>query len=364
MKNTVIMGAIVLGGLAGCEFTGKLTRRYQSVKSTKLPADSISQFVGIGAYTIEADKLEPIKLKSVFELSDKAQQEYIKQVSSKEVSSSGLVKSIGMPLETKEIAKIEILDYTKFKKRIVISVRNLNYWPADRISKVNVIIEFDSAIKLLSCNRLTTEYQTLDLGKISYSNSNSIDLTGNLSSNLASGIGSSDALKQTYPYVANVPSNGITETNQGNTASRNSSRGNGLTAKVAASRSFAEEVMLRQRIVALNASIEKNRLSLFQESISGIDLTGNILADLIFEARDDVRVQRTYSFSNLSTAAPLDLARPRRPDYARILLHQLPLGRAVCERREPGPPNQRPLRPAPDALPPDVERREVPARQH
>ena len=39
-------------------------------------------------------------------------------------------------------------------------------------------------------------------------------------------------------------------------------------------------------------------------------------------------------------AAALDLARPRGPDHARVLLHQLPLGRAVRERPEPGPPHQ------------------------
>ena len=42
-----------------------------------------------------------------------------------------------------------------------------------------------------------------------------------------------------------------------------------------------------------------------------------------------------------------------------VCLHQLPLGRVVRERPEPGPPDQSAFRPAPGPLPPDVERREI-----
>ena len=55
------------------------------------------------------------------------------------------------------------------------------------------------------------------------------------------------------------------------------------------------------------------------------------------------RARWNTTAAHAASAAALDLARPRRPDHARVLLHQLPIGRAVRERQKPGPPYQRPI---------------------
>lgn len=53
--------------------------------------------------------------------------------------------------------------------------------PADRIAKINITIDIGSEVKMLSCNKLSTEYQTLDLGKLNYTNTQNAEISDNAS---------------------------------------------------------------------------------------------------------------------------------------------------------------------------------------
>lgn len=305
--NILLFFIILL--VTGCSTNGHLTRRYKSLKMIEIP--SIEKFVKVDAYAIEKERESAPSKKSIFDLSPQAQKELIKQIGINETESEKIINALSKSLSALLASTIEILDYTKFEKRIVVTIKNLSHFPGDRISKINVRLKLDDKLRLLSCNRLTTEWQTLDLGKLNYSNTISGEISGNLGfgSNLVNSNTNSLGGEETSTLIngTNVSNTGssLIKDSYGITASNSNTGTNsqGLNGKLSGSRSFAEEVMLRRRIVSLNASISENTLDLFQESISGIDLTGNILADIVFDgnsSNQDVAVEKVFSFSNLS----------------------------------------------------------------
>ncbi|GAA4275780.1 hypothetical protein GCM10022259_05040 [Aquimarina mytili] len=245
----------------------------ESIKDDTVIKDNIT----VGAYFLETAKTRPIPPKTIFDLSPKGQNSLITEISKKVNNSSDLIKKLGSNLSIKPKKNIRVIDRTIVEKQIVLSVSNNSHMPANRISKINITLDLGDDIKLLSCNKIATSYETLDLGKLNYSNTNQASLTGNAST----AIGSEK-----------------TSAGDDTTNSKTSSNGAGLTGTVSASSTFSEEVMLRQRRVALNATISDNKLSLYQDGIVGIDLTGNIIADIVFEIKD-ANVLPVYTFKGL-----------------------------------------------------------------
>ncbi|MEW7290305.1 hypothetical protein [Aquimarina sp. 2304DJ70-9] len=286
MRSIIIVMVSVLCFSCG---SGHLTRRYKSVESIendKVIQDNIS----VGAYFLETAKTPPTPPKTIFDLSPKGQNSLITEISKKEKLSDDLIKKLGSGLSLKSKKSVSVIDRTLIKKQVVISISNRSHMPANRISKINVTLDLGDDIKLLSCNKIATSYETLDLGKLNYSNTTQAALTGDASTGIGSEKTSSDGEKS---------------------SSKTRSNGAGLTGTVSASSTFSEEVMLRQRRVALNASISNNTLSLYQDGIVGIDLTGNIIADIVFEI-NDVNVLPVYTFKGLvdknnKTAEPKDV---------------------------------------------------------
>lgn len=276
MKKIIIFTLTNAILISSCNYSGKLTKRYKSIEIIK-DDTFIQDNIEVNAYVIEKEKSDPPKSKNIFDLSSKAQAALISEVSKKESTSANFLLTLTNNLSAKNNNPTEIIDYSLFEKRIVISIRNKSHFPADRISKIKITLDIGSEVKMLSCNKLTTEYQTLDLGKLNYSNSQNTELTGN--ANIESG---SEA----------------TVTGDNSTGKVTGKAGAGITGKTSANRSFSEEVFLKQRMVVLNATISKNKLSLYQESISGLDLTGNILADVTLGI-EDIKVEKIYSFSEL-----------------------------------------------------------------
>ncbi len=273
MRNSVL---IVISALCFSCGSGHLTRRYKSLESIKND-DIIKNNITVGAYFLETAKTPSTPPKTIFDLSPKGQNSLISEISKKEESSSSLIKKLGTSLSLKSQKNVRIIDRTIVKKQVVLSVSNNSHMPANRISKINITLDLGDDIKLLSCNKIATSYETLDLGKLNYSNTNQASLTGNISS----ATGAEKALAT-----------------DDKTNSKTSSNGAGLTGTVSASNTFSEEVMLRQRRVALNVSISDNKLSLYQDGIVGIDLTGNIIADLVFEIKE-ANVLPVYTFKGL-----------------------------------------------------------------
>jgi hypothetical protein len=276
MKKVIIFSLSLTVIFSSCNFSGRLTKRYKSITVTN-DNNAIKNKIDVNAYVIEKEKGESPKPKTIFDLSPKAQAALISELSKKETATDKFISGLTNNLSSKPSNTTEIIDYSQFEKRIVVSIRNKSHMPADRISKINITLDIGNEVKILSCNKLTTEYQTLDLGKLNYSNTQNAEVTGNAS--IEAG-------------------NEATITGDKTSEKATGKMGVGVAGKLSANRSFSEEVLLKQRMVALNAAISQNKLSLYQEGISGIDLTGNILADVTLGI-ENLKVEKIYSFSEL-----------------------------------------------------------------
>lgn len=300
LRHVILLFTFLLSVFASCNFSGKLTRRYRTVEVKDI-GDSIRHFVGVSAYINEKEKAEPPKQKTVFDLTEKGQKEFIKQLGINDDTSEKMIAALLSPLSPKNSVPLDVLDYTVAEKRIIITIDNLSHWPADRISKITVLLKINPEFKIVGCSRLATEYQTIDLGKLNYSNTNNLELSGNLAGGLTSVNSATDLVEESGSNKVGDQTSGSKSSNT-NTNSNTRTGSNGVSGKFNASRSFSEEVQLRQRIVALNASVEENNtLKLYQDGISGIDLKGNLLADVVFNSDNNVVVDMILSFSEMTT---------------------------------------------------------------
>lgn len=306
MKRIYIAFAAALLMMAGCTNSGKLTKRYRSVAYME-DHNKISYFISASVFINEKDKEPSAKPRVILDaLSPQGQKALVMALDGKESATDTFLTALTSSFASKQEA-IEILDYTKFEKRINISVENLSHAFGNRIARFKGKLKFSSNVKIVSCDRLVTQYQTIELGKLNYSNSSGFE--GSASAGIgysaelgntggSSGKNTSSSESSSDNLVATGGNESAWTSGSSNTITSN---GNiGASAKYTGSRSFAEEVMLRQRIVALGASIDipNNTLNLYQESISGIDLTGTTFADVAFST-DDVAVRKVFSFTNL-----------------------------------------------------------------
>lgn len=282
MRASSLFVLLSLAGLCSCGAEkGVITKRYakfRAVKDDKVIKDSIL----VGAYILEPAKETPPKATTIVDLSPKGQAALIGELSRKETpTAESLLQAAGSklapkPSDTKEV----VTDYSKITKQVVISVLNQGHNPANRIAKIKVTLDLtdaDSSIKLISCDKLTTTFATLDLGKLNYSDVKSSEISGNAT--LGAGIETTTVKDDT-------------------TTKATGSNGASIGGKLTSTKTFSEEVLLKQRLVTLNASIEEKKLTLYQEGTIGIDMTGNIVANITFEVKD-AATKKVYSFADL-----------------------------------------------------------------
>ena len=137
----------------------------------------------------------------------------------------------------------------RFRKRIVLSIeRAESLAPADRLDRVTVSLAVSATANFLSWDKFTTEYDTVDLGKLSS------DTTRAFDAGLNAGPTSS----------ARGPANGQ------------------LGFK--SSRTLSEDVVVRSRYVAFTGTLSDHEARIHEEGVAGIDLAGNATLDLVIEA--------------------------------------------------------------------------------
>ncbi len=297
MKKTITIFTLLL--LASCG-SGHLTKRYKSIKvikNDKVIEDSIY----VGVYFLKEKSTPKIASKTIFDLSPKGQQAYIKEIGKKEKTSDTILQKISASLSSKKKTKTVLIDRTIINKQAVLSVANRSQMPANRISKINITLDFGNNVRILSCNKISTVFETLDLGKLNYSNTNSASISGN---------------SNTTNLLENSTLKSFDELNS-NTKKKSSSNGAGISGTVTASQTFSEEVILRQRRVALNAVIANNKLSLYQDGIVGIDLTGNLIADITF-ITNDTRSVDFFVFNSLYDKVTKKLIDPKQLKFSEI----------------------------------------------
>lgn len=210
--------------LFSCSSSSNLTQRYKSISVIE-DKEMIDKNIEVNAYVLEKENNESSS-KSIFNLSPEAQAAFIVELGKKESSTDKFFSGLQNNLSS---TNLEIIDYSKFDKRIVFSIRNNSHFPADRIARINITTGIGNELKIVSCNKLITDYQSLDLANL-----NTIEAQDNAS-----------------------------------------------------------------KPVLMNAVISQNKLSIYQESKSSVDLAGIVLADVTLEARD-LKIERIYAFGNLT----------------------------------------------------------------
>jgi hypothetical protein len=142
-----------------------------------------------------------------------------------------------------------IFDHTRFHKRIVVSVEKhetIAGRPADRIEQLRVVLGDLQNGTFVSWDKLSTEYQDVDLGKLT----------------LVKGITGSGQVDA--GGVAGVPVSG--------------------RAGVTATRNLTEEVSLKQRYEFLTGILQPTQATISRQGMVGIDLTGTFHIDVTLQA--------------------------------------------------------------------------------
>jgi len=262
MKANLIYTIIVILTLClfvNCNST-KFTKRYKSIEYKT--SNSSKDYVKIEGFSIDINKISSNK--TIFDLSDRGQKEIINQTSEKTKSNKELYSQLSKKFVETPKKKNEIIN-TKFKKRLVISAQNLkNENGADRIESYDVEVTIPKRnrdkLKFAYWDKIVTEYQEIDIGKITYSKTGSFSVSPDITM--------SGTIK------GNIPLNAST------------------------SKTIGEEVNLKKKFASISGSISDTSLTVFRNSSPLEDINGNTLVELTLTVENKAE-KLYYEFDTL-----------------------------------------------------------------
>lgn len=251
----------------------------------------------------------PKPAKTFLDLTPDVQKELLKRLEHLEDTGSSFMELLKRNFSNKAAASEypEILDLSEMKRQIIVGVFNKSLFPGDRVYRIDVLIKTNSSeVYFTSCDAVITKYETLEIAKQSQTTNIGFEAGANAGNTIVTNTGETsgntngtESNSQTGADDKNGSSQKATNSSTtGSTKGRQSTTGLGATAKFNASRSRTEEGVLRQRYVALSGNILEKGVKLYTESISGIDLTGNIIAEVSFKFTS-VTSDFFYSFDKL-----------------------------------------------------------------
>jgi hypothetical protein len=181
---------------------------------------------------------------SLLQMSPEGQAAFIKAIGEKTSSVGTLLKSLGGNIGTSKKAG-DIIDLTKFKKRVVFSVEKRTFadpgiGPADRIDQLLIELSNLQNASFVSWDKFETKYETVDLGK-------------------------------------------ITSTQEFNLGLEIPIKDPDVNTTIGGKQGLSEEVLLRQRYVELTGRLDNKNARLYQQGVMGIDLAGNFSVDFTIE---------------------------------------------------------------------------------
>jgi len=254
---------MVAGGLlmsTGCSPHPKYTLRYKTVELVDNDPDA-SKTASVSAFVLDVP--ENASGKTVSDLPERAQAEAIKTLGGKTTNAKDFLTSVGSAIGKKQ-QKSGVEDRSVFKKRVVLSIENLATTAlADRFTFAELSLTFagDQA-KFLSWDKFATQFQTVDLGSLSYSQSREVD------------------------FKATAKPAQVRELT-------------GLELDTKNTNALQEQLALRQRFITITGSLTARKASLIQQGAPGIDLAGNVAIDLTISVPADKGAYTVTDFGEL-----------------------------------------------------------------
>jgi hypothetical protein len=115
----------------------ELTNRYSAAEFLN-PSGDTEPSVSISVFTLGIT--DQAASTTIATLSDRGQSEAIKALAAKNENTNQFLTSLATPISPSRTAPA-LLDRTRFKRRIVVSLKNASTGPADRIAEANVVLE-------------------------------------------------------------------------------------------------------------------------------------------------------------------------------------------------------------------------------
>jgi len=274
MKNQIYILALLLS-MSGCT----TVKRYKSIESTS--SDNTRVGLDLFGTKVEAAK-EDDPSKSLWDLQAEGQAALINALNARNKDDEKFSAQLnGKYLKTKEK---KITDYTNKDLKLIFSISktrdyaglkgaNPPFTLADRIEylKFSITIPDNTNLNFIKWNKFSTEYATVDVADMSFSQS--VEVAGSLGSSSTSGSEQSSGAEGVVGKLTT---------------------GSALTPSISAkgSASKTETQKVKYRYVQLNGAISDKQIKIEQEGMREIDLTGNVIADvnLKFEEIPEVLV--------------------------------------------------------------------------
>jgi hypothetical protein len=242
--------------LVGC---GTTLKRYTAA----IPVTLDSSHVTVSAFSLPLPPQDP---KTLLNLAERGQASAVAALASRTNTVPDFLAGLATPLETPAPLPFAI-DRRKVRRRIVLSVRHQQLTLADRVLSLRVTITVDSpGARFLALDKLTTRYETADLGKVT--TTNQAGFTGSL---------------------------GVTRTTESANGGDKTTVAAAPSLGLSASRTVAEEVLLKQRYIGASGELSESTATILLEGVPGIDLSGNTLADIDFELPADTTSWRVIA---------------------------------------------------------------------
>jgi hypothetical protein len=299
MKKKIGM-LFILALCTGCA-SQKFTRRYAQLDDPAPINPEVTK--GIEVIATARDVPQPTVAANKYVLTDHGQAAYIQAIAAKAGNIDDIQGNLFPDVSGLDKGPSSI-DNTIFTKRLLLTVLNRSSYEADRITKLTVKIKLNTNItglKILTFDKITTEYQTVDLGTINQANA--FSATASASYGLTGPTGSTAGGTTSNTTTSPDGSSVVTTTPVTTTSTTGPTLGASLGATY--SNTTTEQVDLKNRYVALTGYIDGDYLVFEEESVSGVNLTGNIISDIKFEFSGKESTN-AYSVSNLEKAgAPI-----------------------------------------------------------
>jgi len=211
MKKLVI-SLFAAAALVACS-TPKVTRYYKSEKGTRTIT---SQKTIDSLFAIHAFVLDPSvgATQTITNLSDKGQGALIEALNSKTKSSEELISALASPLE-EAVSPGETKGSITWKKRVVINIAKMDKEPANRFQQLWLTLEIPESLKskvsFVSWDKIVTETQTYDLGKITssstagFSFSPEVTMAGYVKGSLPGVVSGSSTYGAEKSFMAKMP---------------------------------------------------------------------------------------------------------------------------------------------------------------